>query len=1032
MTLQGGPSANVLDATAYSRPVTFVATPGGDTYLGGPAADVFRFVVDQPLDVITLRGNGGADTLDFSGTADGVTVDLAILNTAQTVHADLDLVLQDEIENAIGGDGDDILRGNSLDNLLQGGPGNDWLEGRAGHETYVFDTDLAWGDETVVEQIADPGVDALDFSGTTTRSIHLNMGLLGVFQVVNDNLRLRLVGEGIEVVRGGALDDVIHGNGNNNWLVGGPGNDLLDGKGGDDRLDGGSGNDTLLGGAGVDRIVESANTDFTLTDWELRRGTGEVDTLDSIEIAHLSGGPGNNTFTLTGWTGQGSILGQGGLDTVVWAANADFVLTDAALAVTVATGPMLLNSIEQARLTGGEGPNLLDASGFSGRAFLTGGLGNDVLIGGSGADVLRGGPGNDILTGGRGNDILDGGTGANRVIEDLSATAWPVEFVARNNLLFITQRDPSPTPTDDTVYEVDFLAGIQELELTGSAQNDSFDVSGWTAGSLNLAGGGGSQDTLRLQLPVPHVPAPTGATVTLTNTQLSFTGAGGTIALSSIEWAVLTGTDRDEVFDVTQFTGIAWVYAGGGNDLILDGPGPNWYEGGPGDDRFVFFQDGAVVADLNVVVGGPGTDTIDLSAFTTGVSVDLGLLGTIQTAVAGELQFFFPDEDLENLVGGSGNDMLRGNGLDNTLTGGPGPDNLDGAGGRDTVRESADADFVLTNVALTVGGVTDTLANIEIAHLIGGAGDNSLDASGFSGTAILEGGDGNDLLVGGSGSDILVGGAGNDTLRGGAGHDIYRFDVDLVLGHDTVDEAPGNGTDMLDFSETSGVGVTVRLGVTSVQTVAAGRLQLTLVHGDSIEYLRGGDGDDLLEGNALDNYISGGRGDDQILGGAGNDTVFENRDADMLLTDTNLQIGFELDDLQSIERAFLQGGDRGNVLDATAFTGTAWLYGLGGNDVLYGGSGDDILSGGDGEDVLRGNGGDDTLLGGRGNDVYIFDLSFDQGTDTVTESPGEGYADMLLGIGLSGLVVNLHTTLPQNFPNLVLILSVASTVEYSF
>ena len=1031
VTLQGGPSANVLDATAYSRPVTFVATPGGDTYLGGPAADVFRFIVDQPLDVITLRGNGGADTLDFSGTADGVTVDLAILGTAQTVHADLDLVLQDEIENAIGGDGDDILRGNSLDNLLQGGPGNDWLEGRAGHETYVFDTDLAWGDETVVEQITDPGVDTLDFSGTTTRSIHLNMGLLGVFQVVNDNLRLRLVGEGIEVVRGGALDDVIRGNGNDNWLVGGPGDDLLDGKGGDDRLGGGSGNDTLLGGAGVDRIVESANTDFSLTDWELRRGTGEVDTLDSIEIAHLSGGPGNNTFTLTGWTGQGSILGQGGWDTVVWAANADFVLTDTALAVTVATGPMLLNSIEQARLTGGEGPNLLDASGFSGRAFLTGGLGNDVLIGGSGADVLQGGPGNDILTGGRGNDLVDGGTGSDRLAEDLSASPWPVDFVAQNHLLFITQRDPSPTPTDDSIHEVDYLTGIEELQLTGGAQGDSFDVSGWTLGSLTLYGGGGAQDTLRLQLPVPSLPAPDGASVILTNTSVTFTGAAP-ITLSSIEWAVLNGTDRNETFDVTGFTGTAWVYAGGGDDLILDGPGPNWFEGGPGDDRFVFAQDGAVVADLNVVVGGAGSDTLDLSSFSAGVTVDLGLLGSVQTALAGELQFFFPQEDIEVLIGGAGNDTLRGNGLDNLLTGGPGADNLDGAGGRDTVVEAADDDFVLTDTTLTIGGVTDALTDIEQASLTGGAGDNTIDASAFTGATLLNGGDGDDVLIGGSGTDILVGGAGDDILQGGAGHDVYRFDADLVLGHDTVDEAAGAGTDMLDFSQTTSVGVTMRLGVTTLQTVVPGRLQLTLVHGDSLEYLAGGDGADLLEGNDLDNFIIGGRGDDQILGGAGTDTVVETRDADMLLTDTSLAIGMELDDLIGIEQAILRGGDTANVLDATAFTGATWLYGLGGNDVLYGGSGNDSLYGGDGDDVLRGNGGDDTLAGGRGNDIYIFDLSFDQGTDTVTESPGEGYADMLLGIGLSGLVVNLHTTLPQNFPNLVLILSVASTVEYSF
>nr|WP_276607580.1 Calx-beta domain-containing protein [Limisphaera ngatamarikiensis] len=1032
VTLQGGPSANVLDASGYSRSVTFVATAGNDTYWGGSAGDVFRFVVNQPLGVITLRGNGGADTLDFSGTPDGVVLDMAILNTVQTVHPDLDLILLDEIENAVGGDGDDVLLGNSLDNVLQGGPGNDWLEGRAGSETYVFDTDLPWGDETVVEHLGDPGVDTLDFSGTTTRSIQLNLGLVGVFQTVNDHLRLQLVGEGIEVVRGGALDDVIRGNSNHNRLEGGPGNDLLDGKGGDDWLDGGPGNDILLGGEGTDRIVESANTDFVLTDHELRRGTGEVDILERIEIAHLTGGPGNNTFILTGWTGQGSLDGGGGLDTVVWAADGDFFLTDTGLAVSVASGPMILNSIEQARLIGGEGNNLLDASGFSGRAILVGGLGNDTIIGGSGPDILMGGPGDDTLTGGRGNDVIDGGTGVNLLIEDLSGAVWPVEFVVQNRRLFITQRDPAPTPTDDSIYEVDQLDGIQQMLLIGSGQDDSFDISGWTAGALTLWGGGGTQDTLRLLLPVPGAPAPAGSTVTLTSTSVTFTGAGGSITFVSVERAVLTGTERDDVFDLRQFTGTAWVYAGDGNDLILDGPGANWYEGGPGDDRFKFFPDGSAGPDLNVILGGPGSDTIDLSAFSTAVTVDLGLLGVTQTVVAGELYFLLLAEDLENLIGGSGNDNLRGNSLDNVLTGGPGQDNLDGAGGVDTVVETADADFILTNSTLTIGGVTDTLTSIERARLTGGPGNNLLDASAFGGSVTLIGGEGNDVLIGGAGSDILVGGPGDDILRGGPGNDVYRFDVDDVLGQDIVDEVPGAGFDMLDFSETSSVGVTVRLGVTSPQTVAAGRLVLTLIHDNSIEYLRGGDGDDVLEGNALDNYISGGRGNDQILGGAGTDTVFESRDAHMTLTDTTLRIGSELNQLNSMERAVLVGGAGANVLDASLFTGVAILYGMEGDDTLYGGSGNDELYGGDGNDTLRGNGGDDLLVGGRGNDVYIFDLSFEQGTDTVVEWPGEGYADMLLGIGLSGLVVNLHTSAPQAFIHLVLILNPASTVEYSF
>ncbi len=1032
VTLRGGPGANLIHAAGYSRPVTFIATPGNDTYVGGLADDLFQFTADAPLGTITVTGNGGRDTLDFSSTTTGVLVDLAQLHTPQTVNANLMLVLKDLLENATGGHGDDFLYGNELDNVLIGGAGHDWLEGRAGSEVYVFDTDNPWGMETVVEHMGDSGHDILDFSGTTTLSVHLNMGLLGTFQTVNANLTLRLIGEGIEEVRGSHLDDVLRGNGNHNVLRGGPGHDLLDGKGGNDLLDGGPGNDILWGGEGVDRIEETADTDFVLSGWSLSRGTGEVDSLDSIEVAVLTGGPGNNIFTLTGWTGQGFLRGRGGLDTVVWAADADFLLTDTILIMSLASGPMGLDSIEQARLIGGEGDNTLDASAFSGRAILFGGLGNDTLLGGSGADLLYGGPGNDLLSGGRGNDVLDGGTGTDQVTEDLSAAVWPVEFIAQNHRLSITQRDPIPVPRDESVVEVDRLLGIEGLTLIGSAQDDLFDVSGWTAGTLQVHGAGGN-DTIQVQVPEPALPAPAGATLTLGATGVTLSGSSGTIVFSSIEQAILLGTDRNEIFDVSGFPGTAWVYARGGDDVILDGPGPNWLEGGDGDDRLVFVPNGQVWMDFNVILGGLGRDTLDFSGFTVGVTVNLGLLSSVQTVVPGELQLYLLAEDLENLVGGSGNDTLVGNSLDNVLTGGPGTDTLNGGDGTDTVAETADAHFILTNSQLTVGTQTDGLVSIEKALLIGGPGNNTLDASAFSGSATLMGGDGDDILMGGSGDDILIGGGGNDLLRGGSGNDIYRFDVDGLLGADLVDEAAGGGLDMLDFSETTSVGIQVNLGLTTQQVVHPTNLRLTLTHGAALEYVWGTAQADILIGNALDNIFVGGTGNDQIQGGGGNDAIHEVRDADMVLTNGALKVGAtEEDTLTGISLAILRGGAGPNVLDATAFTGRVWLFGEGGNDVLYGGSGDDWLEGGPGNDVLRGNGGNDTLRAGPGNDTYIFDISFYQGTDTVVELVGEGYADTLSGLGLSGLVVNLHTTAPQTFVNLVLILSAASTVEYSF
>jgi Ca2+-binding RTX toxin-like protein len=1033
VTLTGGSLANTFDASGYSRAVTFVATPGNDTFIGGTADDIFEFTADSPLHTITIRGNGGRDTLDFSRTVAGVTVDLAILGAAQTINPNLSLVLQDALENVTGGQGDDFLYGNALDNVLLGGPGNDWLEGRDGSETYVFDTDEAWGQETIVEALGAPGHDILDFSGTTTRRIEVNLGVLGVYQTVNDHLQLRFFNEGLEEVRGGALDDVIRGNGNNNTLRGGPGDDLLDGKGGDDLLDGGPGNDDLDGGEGQDTIHETANTNFTLTNNRLTRGTGETDILRSIEVAHLTGGAGSNTFTLTGWTGRGSVRGGGGLDTIVWAADGDFTVSDAVLTMSLAAGPMNLTSIEQVILTGGPGNNTLDATNFSGAATLSGKEGNDILRGGSGVNTLLGGPGNDVLTGSRGNDVLDGGEGTDILTEDLIGAVWEVVFVVQNDRLFITQVDPSPAPA--SIYEVDTLVDLEAVTLTGSPQNDIFDLSGWLRGPVMIDGGWGD-DRVQVLATTPSTPGPAGVTVTLTNSGIAFTGSTATINFVSIEQASITGTERNDTFNATAFTGIAWLYGLGGDDIFLDGPGPNWLEGGDGNDRFVFTQNGAVLNDFNVVLGGNGTDTLDFSAFTLPVVVNLGLLMNIQNVTPGELQLYFRAEDLENVIGGAGADTLTGNALDNEMTGGPGADTLAGGGGLDTLVETADANMVLTNTNLTIGATVDILSGFQRARLTGGAGNNTLDASGYSGSVTLMGLGGDDTLIGGSGRDTLVGGAGNDLLRGGTGNDTYVFDVDEVLGQDTVDELPGpvEGIDLLDFSPTTTTGVRVNLSVTGAQLVHATNLTLILTSDVALEYIRGGDGDDRLIGNALDNVFWGGLGADEFNGNGGAfDTVYEVRDADFEITDTTMRIGTENNLMTNIQRVYVEGGESGNVLNATAYTGMAWLYGRGGNDTLYGGSGDDRLFGGDGNDLLRGNGGDDYLAGGAGNDVYWFDLSFDQGADTIAELMGEGFADVIWGAGLSGLAVNLHTTTPQVIhANLTLTLIFASTVEYAY
>src|SRR5262249_53893705 len=72
-----------------------------------------------------------------------------------------------------------------------------------------------------------------------------------------------------------------------------------------------------------------------------------------------------------------------------------------------------------------------------------------------------------------------------------------------------------------------------------------------------------------------------------------------------------------------------------------------------------------------------------------------------------------------------------------------------GAGGGDAILLSANVDFSLSNTSLiTSQGSPVPLAGVEQAVLTGGAGNNRLDASAFTGSTTLDGGAGDDILIG--------------------------------------------------------------------------------------------------------------------------------------------------------------------------------------------------------------------------------------------------------------------------------------------
>ena len=113
---------------------------------------------------------------------------------------------------------------------------------------------------------------------------------------------------------------------------------------------------------------------------------------------------------------------------------------------------------------------------------------------------------------------------------------------------------------------------------------------------------------------------------------------------------------------------------GGTDSDVLSGNGGNGvFDGGDGDDRI----DPGGGADA--VTGGAGFDVVSYASRTAPLRVDLATPGG--DGETGEGDNLYPD--VEQVIGGSGNDQLTGSSSANTLIGGGGEDRLGGGDGID-------------------------------------------------------------------------------------------------------------------------------------------------------------------------------------------------------------------------------------------------------------------------------------------------------------------------------------------------------------
>jgi hypothetical protein len=190
----------------------------------------------------------------------------------------------------------------------------------------------------------------------------------------DDTINLRGVLADSEL-HGGLGNNILYASDGSSLLYGGPRSDDLYGGAGQTVFIGGPGHHRLFAGAGTAIVRETADTNFVLADNLLEMPGYGTDELFGVRQAELTGGPGDDTFTVSGWTGVATLNGGGGFSTVVSTNDADFALTDTGLIVS--TGARFtLHDIEQAILTGGPGDDVFSVSNWTGIALLDGGDGN--------------------------------------------------------------------------------------------------------------------------------------------------------------------------------------------------------------------------------------------------------------------------------------------------------------------------------------------------------------------------------------------------------------------------------------------------------------------------------------------------------------------------------------------------------------------------------------------------------------------------------------------------------------------------------
>ena len=793
--LAGDANLNTLDGLGGND---FIFGLGGnDTLTGGPGDDFID------------GGDGALDTVDYSSSTSGVTVDLAA-GTASDGFGGTDTLVG--IEAVVGSDFDDTLTGDAGNNVLDGGDGNDTIDGGAGDDT------LDGGDGNDIAQfsgnLADYTITALVGAVEVTDTAPLTAGddgtdtLTGieVLRFADGDITLPLI---IDLTTLSAAEgfiiqaDAAGGAGERaGYSVAAAGD--VNGDGFDDLIVGAPRGDDGGTDAGEAYVIFGTASGFG-TDV----GGRQVLDLTTLSVAEGFIIQGDATDDLAGLSvsSAGDVNGDGFDDLIVGAFFNDTGGLDTGKAYVIFGAASGFGT----DVGGRQVIDLTTLSAAEGFIIQGDAVGDQMGASVSSAGDVNGDGFDDLIVGARLGDDGGGEAGEAYVVFG-TASGFGTDVGGRR------------------VLDLTTLSAAEGFIIQGDATDDR---AGQTVSSAGDVNGDGFDDLIVGAILGDDGGGNAGEAYVVFGTASGFgTDVGGRqvidlTTLSAAEGFIIQG-DATGDYAGASLSAAGDVNGDGFDDRIVGASGadPN------GDDRageaYVVF---GTASGFGTDVGG--RQVIDL----TTLSAAEGFI--IQGDAAGDLA--------GRSVSSAGD--VNGDGFDDLIVGAPYGDDGGGnageayvvfgtasgfgtnVGGRrviDLTSLSADEGFIIQGDAagdaagLSVAsagdvngdGFDDLIVGAPLGNDAGadtGEGyvvfgrdfTNQVDFLGTDGNDVLTGTGANEILIGGRGDDTIDGAGGDDVIIGGSGDDTITYDA-----ADTLKVDAGTGTDIL---KVAGSGVTIDL-----------------------------------------------------------------------------------------------------------------------------------------------------------------------------------------------------------------------------